>query len=47
MAACEVCGCRVIGHGTEAEGRSAAAPTAYCCAHCARHREEAPLQDRA
>ena len=28
---CEHCGCKVVGHGIEAEGRF------YCCAHCARH----------
>lgn len=27
---CEHCGCKIIGHGIEAEG------TFYCCAHCAR-----------
>ena len=27
---CEHCGCRVIGHGVEAEGRS------FCCANSAR-----------
>jgi hypothetical protein len=27
---CEHCGCRIIGHGTEAEGKF------YCCAVCAR-----------
>jgi hypothetical protein len=27
---CERCGCRVVGHGIEADGR------VYCCAHCAR-----------
>ena len=26
---CEHCGCRIIGHGTEADGRM------YCCANCA------------
>lgn len=26
---CEHCGCRVIGHGVEANG------SFYCCAHCA------------
>lgn len=26
---CEHCGCRVVGHGTEAHG------SIYCCAHCA------------
>jgi hypothetical protein len=30
---CEHCGCRVIGHGVEVEGRF------YCCAHCARESE--------
>ena len=28
--ACEHCGCKIIGHGIEANG------TFYCCAHCAR-----------
>jgi hypothetical protein len=28
---CEHCGCAIVGHGTEADGRF------YCCAHCARH----------
>jgi phage terminase large subunit GpA-like protein len=27
---CDHCGCRIIGHGIEADG------TFYCCAHCAR-----------
>ncbi|MGH3329608.1 MAG: hypothetical protein ACRDPT_17750 [Streptomycetales bacterium] len=27
---CEHCGCRIVGHGVEADGRF------YCCAHCAR-----------
>jgi hypothetical protein len=27
---CEHCGCRVLGHGTEVDGRF------FCCAHCAR-----------
>lgn len=27
---CEHCGCPVIGHGVEADGRF------FCCAHCAR-----------
>lgn len=27
---CAHCGCRIIGHGLEAEG------TYFCCAHCAR-----------
>lgn len=29
--ACEHCGCRIVGHGIEAEG-----PRFFCCAHCAR-----------
>jgi hypothetical protein len=28
--ACEHCGCRIVGHGSEIGGRM------YCCAHCAR-----------
>lgn len=32
--ACEHCGCKVIGHGVEAEGR------VFCCAHCARQSGE-------
>jgi hypothetical protein len=27
---CEDCGCKVIGHGIEVDGRF------FCCAHCAR-----------
>ena len=27
---CEHCGCRIVGHGIEADG------TFFCCAHCAR-----------
>jgi hypothetical protein len=27
---CERCGCRIVGHGAEVQGRF------YCCAHCAR-----------
>lgn len=27
---CEHCGCKVIGHGTEGDGKF------FCCAHCAR-----------
>ena len=29
---CAHCGCRIIGHGTQADGAY------YCCAHCARQR---------
>lgn len=39
---CEHCGCTVIGHGLEADGRF------YCCASCARSDGHgAQLQDRA
>jgi len=27
---CQHCGCRIIGHGVEADGQL------FCCAHCAR-----------
>ena len=39
--ACEHCGCRVIGHGVEADG------SIYCCAHCAKQSGEKGLRDRA
>jgi Rieske Fe-S protein len=38
---CEHCGCRVIGHGVEADGRI------FCCAHCAHEEGIAVLADRA
>jgi hypothetical protein len=38
---CDHCGCRVIGHGVEADGRY------YCCAHCAREQGQGALRDRA
>jgi hypothetical protein len=31
---CAHCGCRVIGHGVQADN------AVYCCAHCARHSGE-------
>lgn len=37
---CSHCGCRVLGHGVEAEG------LIYCCAHCARAVGERELVDR-
>ncbi|ACG72255.1 conserved hypothetical protein [Anaeromyxobacter sp. K] len=37
---CAHCGCRVIGHGTEAGGRM------FCCAHCAHHAGAHEIQDR-
>jgi hypothetical protein len=38
---CENCGCRILGHGLEADG------SIFCCAHCARHEGEHELVDRA
>ena len=38
---CSHCGCKVIGHGVEANG------TFYCCAHCARNEGATTVADRA
>ncbi len=38
---CDICGCRIIGHGVEANG------SIYCCAHCAAKGGEHELKDRA
>ena len=38
---CEHCGCRVIGHGVEAQGRI------FCCVHCASAAGVEGLADRA
>ncbi|TMK42417.1 MAG: hypothetical protein E6G56_01500 [Actinobacteria bacterium] len=38
---CENCGCPVIGHGHEADGRF------FCCAHCAAQAGVELLADRA
>jgi len=38
---CAHCGCKVIGHGVEANGRI------FCCAHCASHEGVQGLSDRA
>jgi Rieske Fe-S protein len=38
---CEHCGCRVIGHGVEANGRI------FCCAHCSAEAGVTGLADRA
>jgi hypothetical protein len=38
--ACTHCGCKIIGHGMEADGRF------YCCAHCAKRSGERSLKDR-
>src|SRR5919109_639554 len=37
---CEHCGCRIIGHGVEADG------ALYCGAHCASHAGVTALQGR-
>jgi hypothetical protein len=37
---CEHCGCRIIGHGIEAEG------SFYCCAYCARESGVMEAADR-
>ncbi len=37
---CEHCGCKVIGHGVQAEG------SFFCCAHCARESGKSGTQDR-
>lgn len=37
---CDHCGCRIIGHGVEAEG------TFYCCASCASMAGVSGLEDR-
>jgi hypothetical protein len=38
---CDHCGCKIIGHGLEADGKF------FCCAYCAREVGEPALQDRA
>jgi Rieske Fe-S protein len=38
---CEHCGCKVIGHGVEADGRF------FCCAHCASMAGASGVADRA
>jgi Rieske Fe-S protein len=37
---CAHCGCRVIGHGVETDGRI------FCCAHCASHEGAEGFVDR-
>lgn len=39
--ACANCGCRILGHDNEADGRF------YCCAHCARQSGVKDLVDNA
>jgi Rieske Fe-S protein len=38
---CAHCGCRVVGHGVEADGQI------FCCAHCASEEGISDLRDRA
>jgi phage terminase large subunit GpA-like protein len=38
---CDHCGCRILGHGLESNGRF------FCCAHCARQEDAPQLRDRA
>jgi len=38
---CAHCGCRIIGHGVEADGRM------FCCANCAEQEGDDRLVDRA
>jgi hypothetical protein len=38
---CTHCGCRIIGHGMEANGDY------YCCAHCAEESGHREMRDRA
>ena len=38
---CDHCGCKIIGHGIEANG------TFYCCAHCARKEGVTTVADHA
>ena len=39
--ACAHCGCKVIGHGVEADGQI------FCCAHCAQRAGHTGVRDRA
>jgi hypothetical protein len=38
---CAHCGCRIVGHGMEADGKF------FCCAHCAKQAGATSLRDRA
>jgi hypothetical protein len=38
---CEHCGCKIVGHGHEVEGKF------YCCAHCAQEEGSGKVRDRA
>lgn len=37
---CDHCGCTIVGHGVESNGRI------WCCAHCARHAGVTGIDDR-
>ena len=37
---CSHCGCRILGHGVEADGAM------YCCAHCASQQGVTEVRDR-
>ncbi|RPJ59438.1 MAG: hypothetical protein EHM23_14125 [Acidobacteria bacterium] len=37
---CDHCGCKIVGHGIEADGHF------FCCAHCAKHAGVAEARDR-
>ena len=37
---CKHCGCRIIGHGIEADGAM------YCCVHCAAQKGVSAVRDR-
>ncbi len=37
---CEHCGCKIVGHGVESDGRM------FCCAHCAEQVGVTQLRDR-
>ena len=37
---CSHCGCRILGHGVEADGAM------YCCAHCASQQGVREVRDR-
>jgi len=37
---CSHCGCRIVGHGVEADG------VMFCCAHCAEMRDVPEARDR-
>ena len=38
---CDHCGCMIIGHGSESNGRM------FCCAHCAKQSGVTGVKDRA